>query len=355
MGSGRPYWDFPRGLGPMRVLLEVGGEWGVPARVCLDGTGLSLSDIDRTDLLIEAEQAIRAARNLAEATGDPPGLGAAVGVRLRLSSLGAWGLLLSSCRTIADVIRVGPRYYELSENFLRPSLEYRCDSVVLLYADDEVPEDIRAFVIERDLAYNVTSVQALVGASTPLHITARLPAERTAALAALLPGFDIESQSSCNAIYLPTWVLQQPLISADEDTHRRCLAHCDELIETLHNRDSVADRVRAVLQRSATPLLGLDEVAREFHIDARTLRRWLVEEETSYRALADEVCARRAIELLEAPGGTVRHAARNLGYASVASFTRAFRRWTGMTPAAWTREHTDVAPVRIGQRSVRTR
>src|ERR1700756_3353869 len=113
-------------------------------------------------------------RTLAEATGDPPGLGAAVGVRLKLSSLGAWGLLLSSCRTIADVIRVGPRYYELSENFLRPSIEYQAHAVVIAYADDEVPEDIRGFVIERDLAYNVTSVQSLVGASTPLHITARL-------------------------------------------------------------------------------------------------------------------------------------------------------------------------------------
>ena len=339
----------------MRLLLEVGGECGVPARVCLSGTGLSLSDVDRTDLSIDAEQAIRAIRNLAEATGDPPGLGAAVGVRLKLSSLGAWGILLSSCRTIADVIRVGPRYYELSENFLRPSLEYRAGAVVLMYADDEVPEDIRGFVIERDLAYNVTSVQSLVGASTPLHMTARLPTERTAALAALLPGFEIEAHSVCNAIHLPDWVLQQRLISGDDETHRRCLAHCDELIETLHSRDSVANRVRAVLDRSTTPLLGLDQVAREFHIDARTLRRWLVEEATSYRELADEVCARRAIELLEAPGGTVRQAAHYLGYASVASFTRAFRRWTGKTPAAWTKEHESVPTVRFGQRRVRTR
>lgn len=355
MASSRPYWDFPRALGPIRVLLEVGGEWGVPARVCLAGTGLSPSDIDRTDLLIEAAQAIRAIRNLVAATGDPPGLGATAGVRLKLSSLGAWGLLLSSCRTIADVIRVGPSYYELSENFLRPSIEYHADAVVLVYSDDEVPEDIRGFAIERDLAYNVTSVQSLIGASTPLHMTARLPAERAAALGALLPGFEIEAQSIRNAIHLPRRVLQQRLISADDETHRRCLAHCDELIERLHSRDSVADRVRAVLDRSATPLLGLDQVAHEFHIDARTLRRWLVEESTSYRVLADEVCARRAIELLEAPGGTVRQAARHLGYASVASFTRAFRRWTGKTPAAWTREQASVPPVRFSQKSVRTR
>jgi AraC-like DNA-binding protein len=355
MGSGRPYWDFQRALGPMRLLLEVAGEWGVPPRVCLSGTGLSLTDIDRTDLVIEAEWAIRAIRNLAEATGDPPGLGAAVGVRLRLSALGAWGLLLSSCQTIADVIRVGPRYYELSENFLRPSIEYRADAVVLVYADDEVPQDIRGFLVERDLAYNVTSVRSLVGASTPLQMTARLPADRTAALAALLPGFEIDAGSHRNAIHLPRRVLQQHLISADAETHRCCLTHCDELVETLHSRDSVTNRVREVLNRSAPPLLGLDAVAQEFHIDARTLRRWLGEEATSYRALADEVCARRAIELLEAPGGTVRQAAHHLGYASVASFTRAFRRWTGETPAAWTREHASDAPVRFDQRSVRTR
>jgi AraC-like DNA-binding protein len=355
MNSDRRYWDFPRNVGPIRVLVEVGGEWGVAAHTCLAGTGLSVSDLNRASPLIEAEQAIRAIRNLAEATGDPPGLGAAVGVRLKVSALGAWGLLLSSCRTIADVIRVGPRYYELSENFLRPSVEYSATDVVLVYADDEVPEDIRDFVIERDLAYNVTSVHSLVGESVPLQMTARLPADRAAALAALLLGFEIEDQSACNAIHLPRRVLKQHLISGDDETHRCCLAHCDELVDRLHSRGTVANRVRNVLQQSATPLLGIEQVAQEFHVDARTLRRWLVDEATSYQAIADEVCARRAIALLETPGCTVRQAAHLLGYASVPGFTRAFRRWTGETPAAWTREHGSTSPVRFSQRSVRTR
>ena len=71
--------------------------------------------------------------------------------------------------------------------------------------------------------------------------------------------------------------------------------------------------------------------------------------------LSGAAARRRAIELLEAPGGTVRRAAHDLGYASVASFTRAFRRWTGMTPAAWTRERASIPTVRFGQKSVRTR
>jgi AraC-like DNA-binding protein len=335
--SGHPYWDFPRGLSAVRLLLEVGGEWGVSASVCLAGTGISLSDVDRADHSIEAEQELRVIRNLAAATGDPPGLGAAVGVRLTLSSLGVWGLLLLSCRTIEDVIQVGPRYYQLSENFLRPSIERRADAVCLVYADDGVPEDVRGFVIERDLAYNVTSVRSMVGTSTLLHMTVRLSAERGAALASSLPGFVIEAESARNTIDLPYRVLRQPLISADEETHRRCLARCDELVDLLRRRESVASRVRAALRHSGCRLPGLDQVADEFHVDPRTLRRWLVEEATSYQALTDEVCTRRAIELLETPGVTVQQAARRLGYAGAASFTRAFRRWTGETPAAWNR------------------
>jgi AraC-like DNA-binding protein len=337
VGSGRAYWDFPRRLSAVRLLLEVGGEWGIPASVSLAGTGLSLSDLDRVGQTVEAEQELRVIRNIASATGDPPGLGATVGVRLKLSSLGVWGLLLLSSRTIEDVIRVGPRYYQLSENFLRPSIERRASSVCLVYSDDEIPSDVRGFIVERDLAYNVTSVRSMVGSSTPLHLTARLPAARGAALEGSLPGFVVDSESARNTIELPYWMLRRQLISADDETHRRCLARCDELVETLRRREGVANQVRTALHNSSCPLPTLDEVAEQFHVDARTVRRWLVEEATSYRALSDEVSAHRAIELLDTPGITVQQAARRLGYAGAASFTRAFRRWTGETPTAWSR------------------
>lgn len=66
MASGRPDWDLPCGLGVARLLQEV-REWGVPARFCLFGTGLSPGGIERRDALVEARQTGRAIRNLTAA------------------------------------------------------------------------------------------------------------------------------------------------------------------------------------------------------------------------------------------------------------------------------------------------
>ena len=70
----------------------------------------------------------------------------------------------------------------------------------------------------------------------------------------------------------------------------------------------------------------------------RTLRRWLGAESVSYQALLDEVRESLAREFL---GGratlAVDDLAVRLGYAGATSFIHAFRRWTGTTPAAFSR------------------
>jgi AraC-like DNA-binding protein len=73
-------------------------------------------------------------------------------------------------------------------------------------------------------------------------------------------------------------------------------------------------------------------VADELHIDPRTLRRRLVSEGTSFRALLDEVRRKLAIELLE-QDIPVEQIAKQLGYAETANFTHAFKRWEGVAPS----------------------
>jgi AraC-like DNA-binding protein len=79
----------------------------------------------------------------------------------------------------------------------------------------------------------------------------------------------------------------------------------------------------------------IEQVAASLHMSARTLRRRLEAEGTSYRALVDEVRERLAEELLVAGGLTVEQVARRLGYAETASFTNAFKRWKGIGPRAY--------------------
>jgi AraC-like DNA-binding protein len=73
------------------------------------------------------------------------------------------------------------------------------------------------------------------------------------------------------------------------------------------------------------------------HITTRTLIRRLKRAETSYRTLLEEARMRCAAALLQQAHNTVADVGYRLGYSDPANFGRAFRRWTGTTPAAWRR------------------
>ena len=69
----------------------------------------------------------------------------------------------------------------------------------------------------------------------------------------------------------------------------------------------------------------------------RTLRRRLEEEDTSFRAITNDVRATLATGLLAQVGLTVEQVARRLGYAETAAFNHAFSRWFGVAPNEYRR------------------
>lgn len=70
-------------------------------------------------------------------------------------------------QTLRDAITVGNRYGygNLSFVFIRPLLEYRPHDVRFVLDSDEVPHDVRDFIIEQDLAAQTSSLRRLVGSS----------------------------------------------------------------------------------------------------------------------------------------------------------------------------------------------
>jgi len=74
-------------------------------------------------------------------------------------------------------------------------------------------------------------------------------------------------------------------------------------------------------------------VARALGMSARTLQRRLAEAGTSYQSVLDEARADLARAYLS-EGWSVTETAFTLGFSDTSSFSRAFRRWTGMAPSA---------------------
>ncbi|MBK6351585.1 MAG: helix-turn-helix transcriptional regulator [Proteobacteria bacterium] len=68
---------------------------------------------------------------------------------------------------------------------------------------------------------------------------------------------------------------------------------------------------------------------------SRTLSRRLEEFGTGFQQLVDESRFEIARQMLEKTALSVDQIAEAIGYTGASAFTRAFRRWSGTTPAVW--------------------
>ena len=92
--------------------------------------------------------------------------------------------------------------------------------------------------------------------------------------------------------------------------------------------------VREVIRDSRREAwLSIDRVAALAGVSVRTLQRRLAEEDCVFSELVDQARAEVALELLKNTEASLGEIARETGYSAVENFVRAFRRWTGKTPA----------------------
>lgn len=326
------WWDFPRGPGGIRALVTTGTAHGLSRERCLRSTGIQTADLDDNDLVVEGGQELHVMRNVITALGDPPGLGVDVGRRANLGSFGIWGYAVLTSPTWEDAMRLGVRFTKLSYAFTAPVVHPRLPRID--YRVEEIPADVRDFALERDLAACLM-IFAAIGPDIKARLHTRLPAPRAAALATVSPTLCIRHGEPEDCFLFDPSDWHSALPQAHVETMRSCEQACSALLERRTARRGTAARVRARLLERPAVKPTMDMVAADLHMEARTLRRHLTAEGTSFQELLDEVHQTLASELLSIPSIGVDEVARRLGYADGPSFTHAFKRWTGESPGAW--------------------
>ncbi len=146
--------------------------------------------------------------------------------------------------------------------------------------------------------------------------------------------FDAEQ----NALVFSTNWLSHRLPGANPELHR-LLQKQIEALETRYRHDFMS-QVRCLLRTAIqTGHCRAEQVARLISMSPRTLNRRLNASGTSFHALMDECRFEIARQLLETSDMDVARVAGALNYADASAFTRAFRRWSGTTPARWRAMH----------------
>lgn len=147
-----------------------------------------------------------------------------------------------------------------------------------------------------------------------------------------------------NALRFPSAVLDQALTTSDDTAAQLVLQHCERERAEIGDQDStVVSRVRASLaQHDAPP--SLDSMATRLHMSPRSLKRKLAQEASTYKGLVEEQRRQSACRWLRVNTLSIADIATRLGYTDPANFSRAFRKWTGISPTDFRLAATNLLP-----------
>lgn len=147
------------------------------------------------------------------------------------------------------------------------------------------------------------------------------------------------------ALLIADTALDQPL-SSDAGTHDALVSYLQSITPLTPTSmvATVNDLIRRLLPGGTVELAS---VAAQLGMHPRTLQRRLEDEGVTFAELVQGVRRRTAESYLRDSDMSLRHLATELGYMEQSAFTRASRRWFGMSPLAYRRalRESAAAPV----------
>ncbi|MFO1392182.1 MAG: AraC family transcriptional regulator [Steroidobacteraceae bacterium] len=327
------------------VLRKLGAN---PARTLAEA-GFDLALFDNPDNQISYRARGRLLQHCALATGCPH-FGLLVGQQADLGSLGLVGLLTRDSPDVGTALRRLERYLYLHVRGAEVTLAVDGGLASFAYRVTFQPGIAGVdHAGDGGVAAICNVLRQLCGPdfkATEIWLARRKPraVEPYRRFFGSAPRFDAPENA---VVFSSSWLVRN-LPTMEPELHSLLQAHIDA-IEAEHGED-FSELVRRILRAGmATGHAGADRMAALLSMHTRTLHRRLERHGTSYQRLLDEERFKVAQQRLEQSRQTVAGIAELLDYADARAFIRAFRRWSGTTPARW-RQRTAMKRRRPGAR-----
>lgn len=109
--------------------------------------------------------------------------------------------------------------------------------------------------------------------------------------------------------------------------------HADQLLQKLENAKTVRGHVeRLIIPILHTGEISMETIAAKMEQSRHTLHRALKDEGVTFEQVLDELRHKLALNYLQGKKVSVNETAYLVGFSDPASFSRAFKRWTGVSP-----------------------
>lgn len=326
----------------INLLVETIKRWGVSGEQLLDGSGITLDQLEKPYWYVEfntLNQLIERAIELCK----EPALGGYLALNMTASCYGSVGIAAMVSPNLREALKILEQFIGSRCKVFKPELKQENNDAYW-----SIHQPVNAFQLSPNaniflLVGFIQIAKKLTGLSHLGKVELQMPEPI---------GFDqISHQLAVTCLFnqrrnrwiFPKEYLAQPVLTADPMLAPLLNAQCKRDIEKLNLKSSWKGQVKQVaeklLMNGNIEALKVGQVAHIMNMSERTLQRYLALDDTSFTLLVDSLKKEHAQKLLAQNNMAIEKVALMLGYAETSHFTRAFKRWMGVTPKYFQTQH----------------
>jgi AraC-like DNA-binding protein len=315
----------------VRALVEALEHCGVPRERFLLGAPIDPGQLDQADARLELEE-LDALLDLALTLSGDEAFGLRMGELANTSNYNLAAHLIAHASTLRDGIDSLLRFHQLLTD--RPCFQLVEEGRTATILYDAGPGSSRGRRFRTELTvigfYKMVkhfdrNVRPLVAFDYPA------PAYR-AEYSRVFDGAERFGQTFTGVV-IDRDRLASVQIHGDPELHAALVARAEKRVSQRPDAP-YAERVRRYILGAAPNRRDMEQVARALGLSARSLRRRLREEGVAFRDVVDGALGTLAKRLVSDEERPIEAAAYEMGFSHPSAFHRAFKRWTGGTPAA---------------------
>ena len=264
-------------------------------------------------------------------------LGLDIADHVQAESFGILGYLVKNAPTVAVYCEMLERYQNVLMTgmqfiFKTTGRQFEVQWEVFRPPSEGVRHDI-----EFSLAAFVKLLRDALGESIgPKKVFFNYPCKEPRGRYAKTFGPSVLFNQEKNCLYFDANLLRMPLSNSDPQLLAILRQHADTLLEQWQISENLVEQARFFITTSLDSQdAGAENLAQMLHVSPRTLNRHLRQKGTNYKTLREEVVVELAKQLLANTDAGITAIGGKLGYTESSAFIRAFKRMTGITPAAY--------------------
>ena len=313
-------------------------EKGVAAESLERSIGVALAELADDERRVNLERYYTLWEEAIDFSSEPD-LALKLASRNVMEGMGLVGHVFFNCKTLSSAIEHYRRYYRLVNESISIDLDVAGELAKIRYTVSDGFQ-YSPYEMEYTLVLAAERARRLLQSGLDIRYVAfQHPQPSYFASYATIFKCQVLFDQPVSEIAFDASYLEFQMPRSSPSLYKILTAHLDRLLTTLGRKTDIVSRVEAIVyKKMSDPDLDADYVASRLNMSRNTLYRHLKKENCSYHEIVDNVRSEFAIKALESGQYSVTELTFVLGFSEVSAFSRAFKRWTGKAPNAFSKK-----------------